>query len=507
MLSQGTFREGRGSWLLSARRGYLREVLELIDDEPNIDPRYYDTLGKVQWTLGSRGVVSAHLLLAQDKLRLREPGAEAHARHRDQYVWVNARGAVTPRLYAQSVLSFATLSRRREGTYAAPTGSERGALDDRRDARIASWKNDVTFDVSPRHMLRAGLTAKSFAASYDYEGSAHLAFSLYELGAPPRDIRHSVHVDPSGHELSAYVADRFRISDRVALEAGLRVAMESHTPDGVHFDPRVQIAWAPLDSTAVRVAWAVIHQPQRIDELQVEDGVSAFGVTQKSIHRVASVEHRFRGGMHARLELYDKSIRDPLPRYENLYDTLPLFPELRADRVRIAPRGGRARGTELLLRSDATRPVSAWLSYSRANVTDDFGDGEIPRAWDQRHASTFSVNYRRGDAWNFNVAGTWHSGWPTTPVVARFVNGNVVSTIGQRSSARLPSYRRVDLRATRSFRRIDFFLELFNVLNQSNVTRVDYFRFDVASDGTVASTPITESILGIIPSFGVTWRF
>jgi TonB dependent receptor/TonB-dependent Receptor Plug Domain len=507
VLSQGTFREGRGSWLLSARRGYLREVLELIDDEPEIDPRYYDALGKVQWLLGTRGVVSAHLLLAQDKLRLREPGAEAHARHRDSYVWLNARGSLTPRLYAQSVLSLAMLSRHRDGAYAEPAGSESGALDDRRNARIAAWKNDATFDVSPRHLLRAGLTAKSFRASYDYEGTAHLGFSPFELGRPPRDIRQSVHVDPRGHELSAYVADRFRVSERVAIEAGVRVATESHTPDRTHFDPRVQLAWAATDVTALRLAWAVIHQPQRIDELQVEDGATEFGAAQKSIHRVASVEHHFGNGMHGRLELYDKSIRDPQPRYENLYDTLLLFPELRADRVRIAPRAGRARGAEILLRTDATRALSAWLSYSHANVTDDFGGDDVPRAWDQRHASTFSVNYRRGNAWNFNVAGTWHSGWPTTPVVAQLVNGSVVSAIGRRSSERLPAYRRVDFRATRSFRRIDFFVELFNVLNQSNVTRVDFFRYDVSPNGTVTSIPVTESILGVVPSFGITWRF
>jgi hypothetical protein len=275
----------------------------------------------------------------------------------------------------------------------------------------------------------------------------------------------------------------------------------------VHLDPRVHVAWAPGASTAVRVAWAVVHQPQRIDELQVEDGVTAFDEAQESVHRVIGIEHHFARGVDTRLEVYDKSIRHVLPRFENVYDNLVLFPEFRPDRMRVAPSRSHARGVELLVRSDASRPLSAWFSYSLANVTDEIDGRDVARAWDQRHAATFTLNYHRGAAWNFNVAGTWHTGWPTTPILAHLSNGSIISTLGPRSAARLPAYRRVDLRATRSFRHIDLFLELFNVLNQSNVTRVESFNFDVDRNGNVTPRPVTESAIGVIPSFGVTWRF
>ena len=117
------------------------------------------------------------------------------------------------------------------------------------------------------------------------------------------------------------------------------------------------------------------------------------------------------------------------------------------------------------------------------------------------------MNHRRGTAWNFNLAGTWRSGWPTTPVVARLENGRVISHAGEPGADRLPSYRRLDFRATRSFRRLDLFLELFNVLNESNVSRVDSFTFNIAQNGEVTPVAVTESILGVVPSFGLTWRF
>lgn len=506
-LSQGTFGAGRGSWVLSARRGYLREALQLVDETSDVNPRYYDILGKMEWILGTRGVVSAHVLAARDKLRLQEPGTDARASHRDQYAWINVRGTIGPALFAQSVLSVATLDRVRAGSYDEVTGTEVGTLDERRSARIVSWKNDATLSLSPRNMLRAGFTAKSARARYDYDAEAHVTFTNFEIGGPPRDLQRSAHLRRSGSELSAYAADRVRLSDRVVVEAGLRASSESYTPDGTHLDPRVQVAWAPATNTAVRAAWGVVHQPQRLDELQVEDGVVEFNPAQKSVHRVLSVEQRLPRGVHSRLELYDKSMDRVTPRYENLYDSFPLFPELRADRVRVAPSRSRARGAELLLRSDASAPLSAWGSYSLSSVTDEIEGRTVARAWDQRHAATFSVNYRRGSAWNFNVAGTWHTGWPTTPVVARLENGRVVSRTGERSSERFPAYSRLDFRATRSFRRLDFFVELFNLLNQSNPSRVNFFQFTVDPNGQVTAEPVTESVIGVLPSFGVTWRF
>ena len=77
LLSQGTFAQSRGAWLFSLRRGYLREVLTLIDDAGDIDPRYYDLLGKVQWTLGR-----AHRRLGARDGLARPPHAARRSRHR-----------------------------------------------------------------------------------------------------------------------------------------------------------------------------------------------------------------------------------------------------------------------------------------------------------------------------------------------------------------------------------------------------------------------------------------
>src|SRR4051794_7993440 len=384
---------------------------------------------------------------------------------------------------------------------------QRRQLEEPSQSTVVTLKNDGTLHLSPRQLLKFGATAKRVHAQFDVEGSSVIPFAIFALGSPPREIRRSVHVQPGGSEVEAYVADRVRISDSVVVEAGLRAGSESYTPDGVHVSPRLNGAWTLSPRTSVRAAWGVFHQPQAIHELQVEDGVTEYQPAQRAEHRVLGVEHSFRRGIEARLELYDKTLTHLRPRYGNLYDRLLLFPELRADRIRIAPESGHARGAELLVRSDAAQPLSGWISYTLARVTDHVDGRDVPRDWDQPHAMTFSVNYRRGATWNFNLAGTWHSGWPTTPLLARVEGTQIVTELGPRASTRLPDYQRLDFRASRTAGAFSFFVELFNVLGHDNVTRVNTFEFRQDANGAVTASPVTESVIGVLPSFGVTWRF
>lgn len=508
LLSQGTFADQRGAWLFSLRRGYLREVLALIDDAADINPRYHDLLGKMQWTLGERTVVSAHAMAARDRLTLQDgPGTSARAHYDDRYLWINLRRSWTDALFSRSVLSWGSMTRDREGAFDSDVDQQRGELKDHHQSAFVTLKNDATLQLSPRQLLKFGATAKRVRARFDVEGSSVIPSAIFELGAPPREVRRSVHMRPSGTQIEAYLADRVRIRDSVVVEAGLRAGSESYTPDGVHVSPRLNVAWTLSAHTSMRAAWGLFHQPQAIHELQVEDGVTEYQPAQRSEHRVVGIERSFPSGFAARLELYDKTLTRLRPRYVNLYDRLLLFPELRADRIRIAPESGHARGAELLVQSNASQPLSGWVSYTLARVTDRVGGRDVPRDWDQQHAVTFSVNYQRGPQWNFNLAGTWHSGWPTTPVLARMEGTRLLTELGPRASTRLPDYQRLDFRASRTAGAYSFFLEVFNVLGHENVTRVETFEFRQDLTGAVTALPVTESVIGILPSFGVTWRF
>jgi outer membrane receptor protein involved in Fe transport len=356
-------------------------------------------------------------------------------------------------------------------------------------------------------VLKAGLTVRRMNARFDYDGSSTIDFAVQNLGQPPQHLARSVHLRTTSTELAAYVADRIRLRERLVVELGTRFESESHTPDGAHVSPRVNVSWFASDRTIVRAAWGRFYQPRSVYELPVEDGVTEFEPAQLAEHRIVGIEQVLGAGVTARLEAYDKSFSNLRPRYENLFDRLVVFPELRSDRIRIDATSASARGVELLLRRDTGGPWSGWLSYARSLVEDEIAGRDVPRSWDQRDTINFSANYRRGVRWNFNVAGTFHTGWPTTPIVAHVVNGRVVSELGPLNSDRFPTYKRVDLRASRSSGHLTLFVELFNVLNLTNTQRVNAFDFNVQPSGDVRTVAITEAVFGVVPSFGVAWRF
>src|SRR5690606_10918476 len=113
--------------------------------------------------------------------------------------------------------------------------------------------------------------------------------------------------------------------------------------------PRVNLAWAAGHATRLRASWGRYQQFQGINELQVEDGITDFLPAQRSDHWILGVEHDLPEGFGLRVEAYRKDYDSLKPRYESLFDPLSLVPELRWDRVRIAPDSARAEGVETLL--------------------------------------------------------------------------------------------------------------------------------------------------------------
>ena len=107
-------------------------------------------------------------------------------------------------------------------------------------------------------------------------------------------------------------------------------------------------------------------------------------------------------------------------------------------------------GVEIRAGSESGARFPWWISYVRSSVEDRIDGAWAPRSWDQPHAARFLVGASWGNGWFASVAGTAHTGWPTTPVTAEGVlrpDGSieVETTIGARNTARFPVYARLDL--------------------------------------------------------------
>jgi len=511
-LSEGTFAGDRGEWLVSARRGYLDFALQIASEaNDNLAPRYYDVLGKVQYRIGGRSVLSAEVLAAYDHLRFETTGEENDGHYGNTYAWLNLRSAWTPRLSSRSVVSSGRVTRRRLG--GRDEFDQTASVADRRSFDVNGVKQDWTLDLSERrHYVKWGFDAKHFDASYRYASTSVIRYSPLSVVTTPIESARDESLRPRGTSFAFYAADRVRIGKSLALEVGARIEKESWAGEGAAVTPRVNLAWSPSARTTLRAAWGRYRQPQAINEIRIEDADVAFDPAQRSTQAVIGVEQRLAGGIGVRVDVYRKEISHVRPHYENLFDPLEFFPEVRFDRTRVAPERSRAHGVEIIAKKDAGEgKVSWWASFARSSAIDTIDGSDVPRSWDQPNAASFSVNYRQSDVWNINVAGLYHSGWPTTPLDASVVGSTIQPALGARNAARLSAFSRLDTRISRStaFSRGTFrsWIEVTNLLNHRNVCCVEEFSFIVNQGQRSVDVKGSDTGVGRLPSFGVSWEF
>lgn len=519
--SSGRFAGDRGAWLATGRRGSLDLAADAIGAE---DPRFWDAFGKATLTTGL-GSFGARVLAAGDALGIDHTGSADFEHlaneYQNTYGWLSHQ-AGQRRLLVETIASWAGIDTEREGAGADEEGGHQ--LVDRRDLEVLSVSQAWTLEIASRHLARWGWEARDYEIAFDYAKVLDPDLVILAPFAPPRRTVHGLDGTLSGRHLGLWASDRVTWGERLTAELGVRYDRHTATDDTL-LSPRVNLAWRLGERSVLRAAWGRFYQSQRPYELEVEDGESALSRAERSEHWVLGHETLLpanRPGLDAlRIELFRREVDDPRPRYENLLEALNFFPEIEPDRVRIIPERHQSEGIELLLRGSSGARFDWWLAYSHARAKDRIAGREVPRSLDQPHTLNLALNYQLSKRWVLNLAWRYHTGWPTTPVEAVLLppdpedpedpeveaEPELVAVFGDLYSRRLPTYHRLDLRASRrwdrSWGRMTFYVDVQNVYNRENVAG-----FDVSLDeeaGLVMRDP--ENWPGVFPSFGITWEF
>lgn len=508
-LSAGRFGADRGQWVASVRRSNLDFISDLADSDVG-RPEYFDAFGRLSYDLTDATRLFATVLTTGDDIEgnTSDESERTRADYRNTYLWGGWRQQWTAHLASQLVLGLTDIDNQREGTIEEP-GQRLASLDDRRTMRASVARLDFEHSL-PALYTRFGVEGREIEARYHY-ASTLLQFADFPFpGDEAALVERALAPRPDGHQTGAYLTSRARLGARLTAEAGLR--WDDQTYDEWHgsgqISPRLNLMYEMSDSTLLRAAWGRYWQAQRINELQVEDGVDTFHRPERVDQLIVGIEQALPADIELRVEAYHKDYDHPRARYENLFDPVRLLPELEPDRVRIEPQRARVRGVELLLSQRTAAPWSWWLGYAWSRATDEIEGRNVPRSWDQRHALTAGLRYAT-ERWEISLANSYHSGWPTTGL--RVVDGpqgeEIVTTA--RNAERYGSYNSLDLRVLRRYTlpasTLEAFFEVTNALIQRNPCCTEYEVSDTG-DGFVIEAE-TDHWPKIIPSFGVVWTF
>ena len=445
VLSAGTIGDGTGSWLVSARRSNLEDVVH----ERLGEPAYYDFFGEIGVNFSARTHVSVNALTARDRVLLvteADPTEleQSVKRHAQQPLLGSLATAMVERLASSTTFTSSAFHSTRRASTNDPEKivavvRDRARRHDRRRApglAARRWATRTRFRGAPSINAAARLRLHRRA---DYFG-----FFLTFPDVPATLRRNATLVTGRRVVRGAYFADRWQITP--CDDGGARPAVGSSTPISTRRRSGIRVRASACDTsstadTALRWSLGRYFQSQGLHELQVEDGVSEF---HTGAARRPRRDRRWTIGSANAISFGPRPTGSRFAGCGRASRTFRSARDLSRARAR-SRRGshrtsGTARGLEVSV-AYAEPDGAALVGKLRARARDDRVEGEIvPRSWDQR------------DAAQAGVAAQWASGI-SAPCSAITAAGRPrVSTLEESPASEYGDHRTSERAASRRIR-------------------------------------------------------
>jgi len=494
-----TFGEGRGSWMVAARRTYLDKVLKALGKDAL--PYYFrDAQAHGTYNPSSKTSIALTIYEGRDDL-----GADLSKANGDadgggfSFWWGNRVAGVT----VTRSLTDSVRVRQRASYSRFKTALDLG--------NGALQLNDVVQETS-------------VDGSIEFQHAKHLPSIGYQLGK--NDMTYTVGSKSSSAELlrevqsplslSAYVTDVWRPSARTIIEAGLRYERLQHS-NWQAMSPRISAKFFLTRDLAVSAAYGKYSQwlhslarediPVRLfDFWTASDSLTPVA---RATHYVLGVERWLGSDRFVRVEGYSKQYGRLLePNTAN-------DPNVHGDEYLSLT--GRSYGADVLIRQLERGKWGGWLAYTYTFSTRTNGATTFYPGQDRRNNANVVVSYRPSSRYVLSTRFGYASGTPFTDIVGQIVRRrfdiakgawdtdsratDIEAVGGVRNAMRLPPTQRLDLTVTRDFGqrvKVTPFLSLINAYNAKNV-----FLYTFDYTGTPPSRK-AYSQLPLLPTFGMT---
>lgn len=474
------------SWLLSARRGYIDLIMELMDSEEILKPRFFDFYNKLEYDVDPGNKLSLHFLYANDSNEIDRLGKEGdlNSKYWNGMVWGKWRYIRNEKALWEFYAFSGKAGRQK---YEGIDGI------DERWLFHGGIKGDFTYSLANSHILKVGWKWWQSAADYNY-------FLQEDESA--------VSVDTSlrGWDMNAYIQHEWQISKKLASNLGLRSIYQN---DGGDFSimPRLALAARLRNDLILRGAYGMYNQPVQITNLPVEQGISKSQPSEKSTHYIIAAEYSPSVNILFRTEAYYKTFDDLLGMMKDYG---------RKEQFFFPAKSGDAKGLEIYAKHALSSRFTWGVAYALSRSELETDSGKAPRDFDRRHAINLNANYA---IWNngwINVMWRYHSGDPYTQIWYEKIystDGRSYSwekKYGSINGERLPAYHSLDIRLTKNFQfkkwELEAYIQILNLYNRKNVHEYSYQKL-TDNKGEIYYERLAEGLLPILPALGLSAQF
>ena len=510
-LLQGKIGE-KGFWYAAGRRSYIDLFigsLSFATGSITAFPRFWDYQLKAGYDLTEKHQLFFNLFASGDKFAVKLDGEDVDADFRGNTSFesgfegagIHFRSALTDRL--TSYLSL-TRSNFLFDVNFGPTISLEI------DAPNYTLREDITYELNEKHRLETGLILGL------EPGEVSGTFTRIPDEAEVEfDIRFeekvSINESVLGQRIEGYLQDRYDVLPFISIVYGIRFDYFNRV-DELSVQPRGSIRVVLPNTSELQFAYGIYNQTPIPAQLSSSVGNPNLKSSQAS---------------HYIVELKRELSRDTEIKIAAYYKDLANLVTSDISSVFLNQGVGYAQGTEVFLRHRSGDRFFGWVSYAYALSKRRDRSGEPYRyySFDQTHVATLAVSYNLTPTWEFGAKWQYRTGNPYTPVVdaelvidprfafekdpeditvTDFIENSVYIPIyGETNSERFPSYHRLDLRISKTFKfnswELGCFLELLNTYNRKNLLQYRY------NENYTDKDPIYQ--FPIIPYLGITAEF
>jgi outer membrane cobalamin receptor len=487
-----------GSWMLSGRRTYLDPLLSAIRTDSTDIPSYYfyDTNAKLNQDWGDRDKLSISAYAGRDDLNFDlEDDTFFTIR------WGNTAATVKwNHIFSDNVfLNFMVAGSK----YFSDTNINifETPILISNSIRDYSAKGDLDYFVNTEHSLSMGF----LATFYDFR--FRQVFN--------QDEQIDLKETPSLY--SVYLQDHWQPTSGTSLRIGAR-ANHFTEQGGVRVEPRISFSHQLKPRWRVKAGGGVYTQYLQFVTTEAFSG-SDFWVPLddtvdpgRSWQAVTGVEYEPSDRYKLSVEGY----------YTDMANLVLIDQDVAVDTegttsedVFVTGGTGFATGIEVFLQR-RTGKLTGWIGYTLGwtrRTFEELNSGKrFPTKYDRRHDVSFVVNYKVGK-WTLGSSLIYGTGQAYTPIIGRYqlrdpavpeFESDRYAIPGDKNSARLLPYHRLDLSIKRKFSLFgagaEWYAQVFNAYNRRN----EWF---VENDNGGDASPRVFKMLPVVPTFGIDFGF